>query len=146
MATIPKKAETKRGEIAFLLNTTRLIKLSVEGLIPSERAGNGSLHLTFRPTIEHILEKKNIAVLRLSIKGSGMSGHKDTLDEAAFTIDALIEGCFSFSRKPGEAELKAQLKHLANYLLPVLVDMIETLLAKCGYSGTLPRNIENKSA
>lgn len=146
MAANSRKTALKSSELRVTLSTTRLIKLAVEALLPPEKAGKGNLHLTFRPTFEHILEDKNIAVVRLSIKGEGMSGLEDTFDKTAFTIDATIDGGFMLSRKPEEGELKGQERNLANYLLPILVEMIETLVTKCGYAGVLPRSIQNKPA
>lgn len=139
-----RKTKPKPNSLDAALRTTRLRKLAVEAILSPEKSGKGNLQLAYKAVFENIPTEENIVVVHLSIKGEGLSGGEETEGKIAFTIDAAIDGGFALSRKPEEGEMKGREKELANYLIPALIEMIETLLAKCGYSGSLPRSMSPK--
>lgn len=145
MATKPSKT-TSETSCTASLSATRLKKLSVNTILSPEESGTGRLHLTV--TTQRLpKEDEKTVVIRLGIKGEGLSGNEKTSDQVAFTIEAAIEGIFALSRKPKVDELKGRESDLTGYLMPILSDMVETLLSKCGYIGiSLPRSFPFKPA
>ena len=147
MATKSRKAATKSSSVATL-TTTRLKKLDVEVIIPrDEESKNGKLNFSYQ--ISLLLPGNNdpLIVVGLQINGIGVSTDEKLFDKTAFTFDAVFEGFFALSSKPKANEWVGREVYLANYLVPILADMIETLLSKCGYSGILiPRSIPNQPA
>lgn len=146
MATKPRKTAPKTGFVATL-NATRLKKLAVEVIIPREESGKGKLHLTYNAALLLPTNEEHVVGISLQIKGEGLSGNAESSGKVAFTIDAVIEGMFALPSKPKEEELVGRDVYMADYLIPILSDMIETLLSKCDYRGiTLPRSFPNKPA
>ncbi len=147
MATKSRKAASKSSSDATL-TATRLKKLAVEVIIPREKSGQGKLILSYQTSLLLFPEDgEHVIGISLQIKGNGLSNIAELPDETAFTVDAVIEGLFALSSKPEASEWVGREVYLANYLLPILSDMIETLLSKCGYSGvSLPRSFPNNPA
>lgn len=143
MATKPRKTAPKSSGEATL-TATRLKKLAVEVIIPREESGTGKLNLSYQIEVLFPEGGEHSIAVRLQIKGVGLSGIPESADKTAFTIHAVIEGLFTLTSKPEVNEWAERGKDLANYLVPILSDMIETLLSKCGYDGiTLHRSIPN---
>ncbi|MFZ2540255.1 MAG: hypothetical protein WAW75_00615 [Gallionella sp.] len=139
MATKPRT--TAKTSLEITLDATRLKKLAVEVLIPPEKSVKGTLNISFKVSLFHTLDESRLVIL-LGIDGSGLSGDEG---KVAFTVDAAIEGLCTLSRKPKEGELVGREPYLADYLVPILSDMIETVLTKSGYLGvSLPRSFPNK--
>lgn len=151
MATKSRKAAPKSSTVSStdaILTTTRLKKLAVEVIIPHDKESkSGKLNFSYQ--ISLLLSGNNdpLIVVGLQINGIGVSTDEKLFDKTAFTFDAVFEGLFSLSSKPKANEWVGREVYLANYLVPILADMIETLLSKCGYSGILiPRSIPNQLA
>lgn len=146
MATKSRKAAPKSGSVATL-TTTRLKKLAVEVIIPRSESKNGKLNLSYQISLLLPENNEHVIVVRLQTKGIGLSDVGELPDKTAFTIDADFEGLFTLSSEPKPNEWAGREVYLANYLLPTLADMIETLLSKCEYSGVLiPRSLTNQPA
>ena len=144
MATKSRKAAPKSGSVATL-TTTRLKKLAVEVFIPREESGKGKLNLSYQAALLLPNNDEHAIGIRLQIQGAGLADIAESPDAAAFTIDSVIEGIFALSSKPEANEWIGRETYLANYLIPILSDMIKTLLSKCGYSGiSLQRSFPNK--
>jgi predicted nucleic acid-binding protein len=146
MATKSRKAATKSNSVATL-TTTRLKKLAVEVVIPRGESRNGKLNLSYQ--ISLLLPKNNepLIVVSLQIKGVGLSEDKELSDKTAFTFEAVFEGLFTLSSKSDANDWAGREIYLANYLVPTLADMIETLLSKCEYSGiSIPRSFLSQPA
>lgn len=147
MAAKPKIAN-KENSCQATLVSTQLKKLSVITNISPEESGKGTLELAIKTTIVPKDKEQNTVAIRLDIQGKGLTGGKSSNkeDKIAFTVDAAIEGKFSLSRKMETDELQGCETYLADYLMPILTDLVETLLSKCGYIGvTLPRSFEIKT-
>lgn len=145
MATKSRKAAPKSSSDATL-TTTRLKKLAAEVIIPREESGKGKLNLSYQIALLFPENDDHVIAVRLQIKGEGLSNNTEP-PQPAFTVDAIIEGLFALSSKPEEKEWAGREVYLANYLIPILSDMIETLLSKCDYSGvSLPRSFPKKTA
>lgn len=147
MAAKPKIAKRENTCQAKLVST-QLQKLSVITLLAPEDSGKGTLELAIKTTRVPKEKEQNTVVIRLDLKGKGLTGGKNSNqeDKTAFTVDATIDGNFSLPHKPTAVELEGCDPYLANYLMPILSDMVETLLSKCGYIGiALPRSFEMKS-
>lgn len=134
MATKSRKAISKSGSVATL-TTTRLIKLAVEVIIPREQSGKGKLNLSYRLSLLFPEDDAHAIGVNLQLEGEGLSELPELSGKTAFTFDAVIEGFFDLSSKPIENEWAGREVYLANYLIPVLSDMVETLLSKCDYHG-----------
>ena len=146
MATKSRKAASKSSSDATL-TTTRLTKLAVEVIIPHEKSGEGKLSLSYQMSLFFPENDEYVIGISLQIKGNGLSNIAELADKTAFTVDAVIDGLFALSSKPEASEWVGREVYLANYLLPILSDMIETLLSKCEYSGvSLPRSFPNNPA
>ena len=146
MATKSRKTAPKSSSDATL-TTTRLKKLAVEVIIPREESGKGKLNLSYQIALLFPENDEHAIAISLQIKGGGLSDITESPDKTAFTVDAVIDGLFALSSKPEKDEWVGREVYLANYLIPILSDMIETLLSKCGYSGVLlPRSFPNKPA
>lgn len=147
MATSPRKTALNSSGLEATLSTTRLNKLAVETFLSADKSGTGKLHISFKSDLQTVQENENLIVIHLSVKGKGLSAGEETQGQVAFTINAAIDGMYTLSRKPKEGELVGRETSLANYLIPILSDMIETLLSKCGYLGiSLPRSFPPKPA
>lgn len=146
MATKSRKAASKSSSDATL-TTTRLKKLAVEVIIPREKSGKGKLNLSYQIALLFPENDEHVIGISLQIKGDGLSNIAELSDKTAFTVDAVIEGLFALSSKPEASEWSGREVYLANYLMPILSDMIEALLSKCEYSGvSLPRSFPNNPA
>lgn len=144
MVTKPRKTTTKASCQASL-SSTRLKLLSVNSILPPEESGTGTLKLNI--TIQRLPSKdaENTVVIRLNINGEGLPEDKDSEKKIAFTIEAALDGIYDLSRKPNKGEMEGCEANLAGYLLPILSDMIETVLSKCGYIGiAFPRSFPFK--
>lgn len=136
MATKSRKAAPKSGSVATL-TTTRLKKLAVEVIIPREESGRGKFNLSYQISLLRPTNDAQVIGISLQLKGEGLSELPELSGKTAFTVDAVIEGLFDLSNKPTENEWVGREVYLANYLIPILSDMVETLLAKCDYHGVL---------
>lgn len=146
MATKPRKAAPKSGSVA-ILTTTRLKKLAVEVIIPREKSGKGKLSLSYQISLMLPENDEQVVGISLQLKGEGLSELAELSGKTAFTVDAVIEGLFDLSSKPKENEWVGREVYLANYLIPILSDMVETLLSKCDYNGVLiPKSFPNPPA
>lgn len=134
MATKPRKAAPKSGSVA-ILTTTRLKKLAVEVIIPREKSGKGKLSLSYQISLMLPENDEQVIGISLQLKGEGLSELAELSGKTAFTVDAVIEGLFDLSSTP--KEWVGREVYLANYLIPILSDMVETLLSKCDYNGVL---------
>lgn len=124
-----RKPTTKQYPLNIKLISTRLIKLSVESLEYAEKASSGKLELVYDiATPEHNSEHE---ITILNIKGRGID--KGDEDKTTFTFDSSMMGMFSVDRKPNKVEAKKSATEMANLIIPLLTDTIETALSKCGY-------------
>lgn len=143
MATRQAKTKLIRSNLEFFLIGTRLKKLAVEALIPSEESAKGRMELSYKIGISKP-DNGDSAMVHLMITGRGLANDKGEDDRVSFIIDAAIDGVYQLSRAPKEKELEGMESQLANPVIPLLSDMIETLLIKCGYNGVvLSKNFPN---
>lgn len=131
MATTRKrKTEAASSPLTIVLKDTRLKKFSVEILLPVEEAEKGSMQLSYNIFTPPAKDFNSYPAV-LKIEGKGVN--KEDSSKVAFTIDAEMIGLFSLSRNPNEAELKTASVDMANFIVPVLSDTIETAMFKSGY-------------
>src|SRR4030067_1197283 len=128
MATKSRKTAAKSSSVAAL-TTTRLKKLAVEVFIPRSESMNGKLNLSYQISLLFPENSEQVMVVRLQTKGIGLSDVGGSPDKTAFTVDADFEGLFTLSSEPKANEWVGREVYLANYLLSILADMIETLLS-----------------
>lgn len=130
----PSITESKRGPLKFALLSTRLKKIKIDSLPPPKADGGGNLVLNYAIAVE---PNNPPGTVEISLQIVGDGEDKDDPELIPFTIDAEISGLFSITRKPTKAEVKNIPPELANYILPILTDTIETLLTKCGYTNII---------
>jgi len=126
----PSVAESKRSPLKVALISTRLKKIAIDALIAPKEVGGGNLALNYTITLE---PSETPGTMGMSLQISGDGEDKDDPGTIPFKIDAVIFGLFSITRKPTKIEAKNLPTDIANYVLPILTDMIETTLTKCGY-------------
>lgn len=134
MATRSTKSGLAKKNIVFSLAGTRLKKLSVESKPPSEKLKKGKVNISFKIGVNEADNGESVLV-NLEISGGGLDNEGDDEGDMYFSFDAAIDGIYKLSRKAEKSELIGIEGQLANPLIPLLSDMIETLLNKCGYSG-----------
>lgn len=128
------KTKLKKIPIEFTLISTRLVKIAVETSPPSEKLIKGKLELSYKAGL-NLSDDGNSVLLSLEISGKGIPNEKSDKTNAAFVFEAAIDGEYNLSRKPDKDELDGREMQLANYLTPLLSDMVESILIKCGYKG-----------
>lgn len=134
MANKQSSVKLTKSDLEFSLIATLLKKLAVEVHIPPESSQKGRIELTYKIEISES-EDGSSAVAHLMVTGRGLANDNYEKEEVSFTIDAAIDGLYKLSRRPKEGELAGLEASFANPVIPLLSDMIETLLAKCGYNG-----------
>lgn len=125
-------ATSKRSPLKASLVSTRLKKISIEALLAPKEDAGGSLVLSYNISMD---PSNTPNTLGMSLQIAGNGDDKDDPGITPFTIDAAIFGLFSISRTPTKAEAKKLSLEMANCILPILADTIETALTKCGYPG-----------
>ncbi|MFY9261448.1 MAG: hypothetical protein WAO71_13180 [Gallionella sp.] len=115
----------------FSLESTRLKKMCVDILKQPDQAGKGQLMLNYN--VSSLDEMRpDVKTIMLRIEGSGIS--QNDPDDKAFTVDAELIGKFSVHEiAADESQDSAMIIDMANYLIPLLADNIETVFAKCGF-------------
>lgn len=142
MATKPRKIKATRSPTQLSLASTRLKKLSVEAIGPPEKGVKGRLISSFSMTIT-LLKDEDIVLAQVELEGKGLFGEGES--DVAFTFDAAIDGIYPLLGKIKEQhELDGHETYMANRIVPLLSDIVETMLSRCGYRGiTLPRSLQN---
>lgn len=131
MATAPtNKTKPAPRQLKIRLVSLRLKKLFIEVLLPPEEAGKGSMELSYNIATSP-KDDQGYRVAVVSINGRGMN--KEDTSKTAFTIDTEMYGMFDVSRNPKKNEENALATNMANHIIPVLTDMIETTLSRSGY-------------
>ena len=136
-----KKSKLSIDPLKFNLKKTRLKKVMVETLIPFDK-GKGKVDLQYKAG-QLLDSESNSLVVFLLISGKAFTD-KDNSEANAFNFDAELEGIFTSSVTLDESMLEESLAtQLSKQLLPLLVDMIKTLLLKSGYgSVSLPLSFD----
>lgn len=130
------KAKTN---ISTLIHT-RLVKLKVERILRPEDASNGSISLQYGATVGTITDNNKLAIVTASVAGDSRTGEGNE-EKIVFVIDAAIEGIFEFQHEINPDTFKGNEVSLAQYLLPIIVDIVESNVSKMGYTGVvLPRS------
>ncbi|MDX8379711.1 MAG: hypothetical protein R8K48_06665 [Gallionella sp.] len=129
-----KNTKIASNPIKFTLKKTRLKKLIVDVLLPVEASKKGTMELSFNIGMPAEIDINNCSTV-VSISGKGINKGINKEDDSiiSFTFDAEMIGVFTLSRQPKDDEIDAISVDMANYIVPVLSDTLDTAMFKTGY-------------